>query len=235
MNYVIVIPARLQSSRLPRKPLLIAGGRALLHHTYEAARKTRANKIIVAAADKEIYNYCKDHNLCCWNTDPEHPTGTHRCVEILRELNASATYQRRIDVVVNWQCDEPLVNPKYVDRLVDFLYNGSYGIATLVSWKGRPTDIRVAVSNKCCHWFTRAPMVGMFHTGIYAFESSLLQKLDSIVQTYMSMFESLEQLAWLEEGHKIAAFEIPEGHLSINTTSDFHEFKTRIENGKETS
>ncbi len=226
MKSMTIIPARLQSGRLPGKPLLKAGGKTLLGYVYGQASRVKVNQLAVASSDNEILDYCDENNMGRWLTRSTHLTGTHRCAEVIEKID--------VDVIVNWQCDEPLVDPQSVDMLIDTLEirteSEKDDIATLVApWEGKadsdPNVIKTAVSGGYCHWFSRAPLLGsMIHIGVYAFRAETLRKLGQLKPTKLSQAESLEQLAWLEAGFQIRAVEVDHAPLAINTQEDWDQF-----------
>ncbi len=236
MKKIIMIPARMDSKRLPGKPMLVAGGKPLVHWTYERAKRTEADYVIVATPDREIGRYCREHGLIFWPTRKDHPTGTHRCAEVLEELQRGPS---EIGVVVNWQVDEPLVEPGAVNRLMGVFRGAEIRIATIVSRDELhgPDDsntVKAAMSNDHAYWnrqvqwFSRAPMLGSVgHCGVYAFCPNMLLGLGGLEPTRLSKAESLEQLAWIEAGFKIGAIETERLPLSINTQADWEEFKRR--------
>jgi len=83
---IIVIPARMESKRLPGKPLLPIIGEPMLQHTYDVAKKTKADAVYVTTPDEEILQYCNDNSMPCILTLKEHSTGTHRIAEAARRF-----------------------------------------------------------------------------------------------------------------------------------------------------
>jgi len=109
---LVVIPARMKSSRLPGKPMLRTMGKPLVHWTYEQAKKSIAERVVVASSDVEILDYCVEHGLDCVKTGEYCLTGSLRCRDAYIRLKSAA------HVLVNWQCDEPLMDPGWVDVLI---------------------------------------------------------------------------------------------------------------------
>ncbi len=245
MKSCIIIPARMDSVRLPNKPMLMIKGKPLVHWTYDRAKQTKADEIIIGTPDIEIYNYCKNNELNCMVTDKSHFTGTHRCNEVLRYieqkelLNPICGPHVKIDIFVNWQCDEPLVNPEDVDKLIDATRQ-YYDITTLVA---SPVAvclddcnlIKVVVGhNGVAHWFSRLPITGAkYHIGIYAFCPGTLKKLGKLKPTKLSLEESLEQLTWIEYGFNIGTVGAKKLPISINTQHDLDLFRNLMEKRNE--
>ena len=90
---LIVIPARMDSSRLPGKPLLMAGGKAMIHHVYDRAKVTIADEVIITSGDTEIANYCDVHNLRFFHVGSECSTGTVRQKRYTGKTGAEITGQ----------------------------------------------------------------------------------------------------------------------------------------------
>jgi len=222
---LILIPARMESKRLPGKPMLKAAGRALVHWTYLQAKKTRADHVIVATDSQAIARYCHSNGLVWMSSSSSLPNGTSRCHDVYMRMRPEVRENTR--TVVNWQVDEPCINPAEVDLLLDQRIGT---IGTLVYPKC-PVDadsnhVRVVYSKGKCHWFSRAPMAGSgTHIGIYSFCPFLLQMVSLLeISKYASM-ERLEQLTWVENGMLITPTEVAELPLAINTKEDWIEFK----------
>lgn len=218
-NTAIVIPARMESSRFPGKPLRkMADGRTLLAATHDAAKETAKN-VVVASADPEIGEECRRIRADFFDQrGVVFSTGTHRCADVIRWRH------RHSLVVVNWQVDEPRVPPAWAEMLVRRLLDSEFRIATLVA----PVDDRAAFAadesrvkawtrGAECLAFSRGgvsssaeePLAVLEHVGIYAFLTDTLRELGRLPPSSRSVSESLEQLAWLDAGYKILAVECP--------------------------
>lgn len=229
---LVVIPARMESIRLPGKPMLRAGGWPLVRWTYERAMLTGA-RCIVAVCDREVGAYCQEHRLRWMPTRPEHPNGTSRAAEVYATLRPEIA--RNVRTVINWQVDEPLVEPSDVARLMQVRLGT---IATLVSPvcpepADEPSRVKVVYSLGRCHWFSRSPMRGAgSHVGVYSFRPFLLEMASLLEPTALSEAESLEQLTWVENGIKVKPVEIEQPPRSINTPEDWEWFKTKREENR---
>lgn len=231
---VIIIPCRMDGRRLPGKPMMTAAGRPLVRWVYDLARRVgNAQRVIVATADDEIIKYCSDNGMLWQHTRADHPTGTHRCAEVLKQFDDVYLFDPK--VVVNWQVDEVCVNPKDVARLIDYM-KWEHDVATLVTpdLAGMEDDrdvVKVATSEDGrCRWFSRSALAGAGgHCGIYAFQPHVLRRLGKQRTTPLSRAESLEQLAWLESAHTIQAIEIDKLPLAINTRQNLDQFREYAE------
>lgn len=236
---LIVIPARMGGKRLPGKSLFVAGGKALIYWTYEQAEKVQNSTVVVATSSGEIAQYCNSRGLRYTMTEYNHPTGTHRCAEA---ANGSwRVSPSDVDVIVNWQCDEPLVDPKDVERMILSTPNWISPIRTLVSRRFPDEDptprksVKVVVSDSGrCLWFSRAVLAGAsYHVGIYFYSLGTLNKITERPPTRLSKLEGLEQLSWIERGVEIEVVEIESTlpPLAINDKDDFESFR-KMKEGK---
>jgi 3-deoxy-manno-octulosonate cytidylyltransferase (CMP-KDO synthetase) len=225
---LVVIPARMASKRLPGKPLLMAGGQALVHWTYAQAKNTKADHVVVATPDREIGRYCRDNDITWMTTSEDHPNGTSRCWEIVEKSKVE------FDRVVNWQVDEPCVNPSDVDMLLKPRRLGEVGTLAFPAchFPHDPNVVKVVYSCGKCHWFSRAPMRGAgTHIGVYSFSPSDLSKLAMQKPSCYGRAENLEQLTWMETGYELWLWEVGgDGPpLSVNSQDDWDRFKELVE------
>ena len=257
---VIVIPARLSSTRLPRKMLLADTGRPLIAHTYEAARRSRsATDVIVATDSTEIEAAVKAFGGAAVMTSPEAPSGTARIVEALPRLGAA-------DVIVNVQGDEPEIAAAAIDAAIDLLDRcPEAGMATLVTPLRNTDDLRdpACVKAVLTPWrqadgreeagcwravyFSRAtvpaardwsdglltvePPYWWQHVGLYAYRRSLLERWATLPDSRLAAVESLEQLRVVEAGIPIAAARIDHAARGIDTPKDYAAFVARHRGG----
>jgi len=225
----IIIPTRMESERLPGKPMLTAAGKPLVHWTYLQAKKTDADYVVVATNSREVAQYCQENKLSWKATSDRHPNGTSRCMEVFSRMKP--WMREAVKTIINWQVDEPLIPPGNVDRL---LCQRVGTIGTLVC-PNRPEEddcnqVKVVYSQNKCHWFSRAPMAGAgIHVGIYAFCPALLQMVSLMEVSKYAEEEKLEQLTWVEGGFVVHPIEIETLPLSINSAEDWEKFKTMKE------
>jgi 3-deoxy-manno-octulosonate cytidylyltransferase (CMP-KDO synthetase) len=257
---VIVIPARLSSTRLPRKMLLADTGRPLIAHTYEAARRSSAASDVVVATDSaEIESAVHAFGGRAVMTSPDAPSGTARIVEALPALGHA-------DIVVNVQGDEPELAAAAIDAAIDLLDRcPEAGMATLVTPLRRPDDLRdpACVKAVLTPWrqadgrgepgcwralyFSRAvvpaardwsddllaaePPFWWQHVGLYAFRRSLLERWNALPDSRLAALESLEQLRVVEAGVPIAVGRIDHAARGIDTPKDYEAFVARCRGG----
>ena len=227
---IIIIPARMDSQRLPGKPLLETGGKALVEWTYLMAKRTASDYVIVTAEDREIGRYCREHRIAFMPTSEQPRNGTERCAELYLSMAAKAA---ELDVIVNWQCDEPCIPTDDINRLIDItrLRKAIYTIAApgiCPCCVENPARVKVVIDQHGeCHWFSRAPMAGACgHVGVYAFDPDTLLRAAQAGPTPLGEAESLEQLPWLEHHLPMRAMMVEDLYppLSINTPEDWQQF-----------
>ena len=260
-DVVIVIPARLSSTRLPRKMLLAETGRTLVEHTWRAARAARrAAEVVVATDSDEIAAAVRGFGGTAVLTSPEATSGTARIVEALPRLPATAR------IVVNVQGDEPELAAAAIDAAVDLLDRcPAAGVATLVTPMRSETDLRdpAAVKAVLTPWrdaaalpvadawraiyFSRAPVpcardfapallaaeppLYWQHVGLYAYRREVLERWNSLPESRLAAHESLEQLRVIEAGIPIVAGAIAHAARGIDTPQDYAAFVARQRRG----
>jgi len=221
---VIIIPARMESKRLPGKPMLMVGGKALVEWTYLRAKRVGI-PVVVTTPDREIGQYCQEHNMTWIPSADHHFNGTSRCHEAVDRMTV------KVRRVINWQVDEPFVEPEDVKRMLEGSedrFQGRKLVRTLVHSKypgDMPGAVKVLYSDYFCHWFTRYPIpIAGLHIGVYGYSKDVLQSLFRMVPSEHSKRESLEQLTWLEQGAFIKPIVVERACPSINTLNDWEIF-----------
>jgi len=229
MHIVAVIPARIASTRLPRKILREIAGRPMLAWVYEAARKSSAlDEVIVATDSGEIMDVCKKHGFAARMTSPDCKSGTERVYEVSREVKA--------DVYINVQGDEPLTRPEQMDQLVALMRNSEVQVGTLRTPCAdididNPNAVKcVADANGRALYFSRATIpfdrdqTGSSryfkHLGFYAYRKPALEKFMSWPESSLEQSERLEQLRFLENGIPIHVAETPFDTVGVDTEED---------------
>ena len=233
---LIVIPAHLDSKRLPGKVLLECGRRTLLEHTYRQALQCyHFADVVVATSDDTIAGVVRAFNgICVHTSGVDFPNGTSRAFaayEWVRDQWDCRHYQS----VIVWQADEPCIDPADVYKLAK--PNQAYAINTLVATVTADTDIQDTNTVKAILisedtpvqrvvWFTRHPLIYAFiHVGIYSFYVGSIPKLKELEVHQYAEDESLEQLTWLANNWSVGATQIKShAPLSINTQDDWDRF-----------
>lgn len=228
----IVIPARLGSTRLPRKPLQKLGEYPLLWWTWQKALQSKvADKVIIATDSEEIYQIMSDYGAICQMTSESCESGTDRVFEV------SQAYPE-IEVIVNLQGDEPLMPIEVVDRTVDFFQQSDCHIATTAipfrSEEDRksPNHVKVVMNSQGrALYFSRANMANAYlHLGLYVYGKEALKTFCELDITPLERAERLEQLRALENGMNVYVFQ-DEGlsiHFGIDTEDDLKKAYTCV-------
>lgn len=242
---IIVIPARLNSSRLPGKMLLKETGRSLIHHTYQAASRARRPMGVVVATDAdEIQAEVRSFGGKVQMTGRDLNSGTDRVAEVARRLP-------EVDIVVNVQGDEPEISGDAIDRCVELLDRRPEAVmATLATPIRRreqledPACVKVVMNARGeAMYFSRSviphprrwddsllsaePPLFHQHVGLYAYRRDFLLRLASLPQSALEKTESLEQLRVLDAGEKIVVGVIDEPTCGIDTPADYAAFVRR--------
>jgi 3-deoxy-manno-octulosonate cytidylyltransferase (CMP-KDO synthetase) len=243
----IVIPARLASTRLPRKLLLAETGKTLIQHTYEAAfQATRPCGVLVAADCEEIAAVVRSFGGQVELTSPDCASGTDRVAEIARKLSD-------IDVIVNVQGDEPEISAAAIDLAVDLLEKDPTAVmstlATPIRTKDKlhdPACVKVIFDQRQrAIYFSRAPIPFARnwddsllttdpphfyqHIGLYAYRREFLLQLADLPRAGIERVENLEQLRVLDAGHTILVGVINEPTIGIDTPEDYRAFVNRVQ------
>ena len=238
----IVIPARLASTRLPRKLLLRETGKTLIQHTYEAARRsTLASGVCVAADCDEIADAVRSFGGRVELTDPAASSGTDRVAEVARRMTDA-------DIIVNLQGDEPEVAGASIDLAIELLEKNQNAVMSTVA---TPIHLRRQLEDPACVkvvfdssgralYFSRSviphprqwsdellaidPPLFYQHVGLYAYRRRFLLELAAMPQSSLEQAEKLEQLRVLQAGHTILVGVIDEPTFGIDTPEDYRAF-----------
>jgi 3-deoxy-manno-octulosonate cytidylyltransferase (CMP-KDO synthetase) len=230
MKTVAVIPARLASTRLPRKMLRDIAGRPLLAHVYEAARRApHLDQVIVATDSDEIMALCRQHGWTVQMTSSSHRSGTERVHEVSGRVEA--------EVYINVQGDEPMARPEQIATLLDVMSDPAVQVGTLKTPAGAE-DIRnpnaVKVVTDLQGWalyFSRATIpydrdgagARYFkHLGFYAYRKPALDRFCSLPESALERSERLEQLRFLDNGIAMRVGETPYDSIGVDTEDDLH-------------
>lgn len=240
---LLVIPARLASTRLPRKVLLRESGKFLIEHVWERARAARGSpRVVLATDDEEVLAAARGFGAEARLTRADHPSGTDRVAEVARQLaSEGATF----DLVVNVQGDEPELDPGLIDRLVELMERCQDPMGTLAEPLEDPQDllrqqvVKVVLDREGrALYFSRAGIPfpageasdppALRHVGIYAFRPAFLQAFCQLSPAPLERREKLEQLRALWHGHAIRVAVVPPtGARGIDTPEDYARFLGR--------
>ena len=233
-----VIPARIGSTRIPRKPLQMIGGREVILRVCDAiSRARRVDEVIVATDDMEIRDRVASAGYETRMTSPDHPTGTDRVAEAVRSIGH--------DLVVNVQGDEPFLPAAALDDLLGgMIEDRSIPMGTLVvPLEGErelhdPNVVKVVTDRAgMALYFSRAPVPHSWrgeeparwkHVGIYAFRRETLLRFVSLPRTELEMTEGLEQLRALAHGIPIRVAFWPDPFHGVETMEDLERAREMV-------
>jgi 3-deoxy-manno-octulosonate cytidylyltransferase (CMP-KDO synthetase) len=238
MRVLGVIPARLASTRLPRKVLRDLAGRPLIAHTYAAARRSELLADVLVATDAdEVFTACRALDIPCVLTSAEHPCGTDRVWEVSRRHPA--------DVYVNVQGDEPFVTRGHIERLVRPFQAAADTQVSTLKIRATPAEVTSPHSPKVVTdirgralYFSRHPIpydrdgrggiLHFKHLGLYAYTGAALDVFHGSPEGVLEQIERLEQLRFLERGIPITVTETDEPTIGIDTEDDLRAAHARL-------
>jgi 3-deoxy-manno-octulosonate cytidylyltransferase (CMP-KDO synthetase) len=233
MKAVAIIPARIASTRLPRKILREIAGQTMLQRVYEAAKGCKLlSDVIVATDSPEILEVCQKHGWRAQLTSDKHKSGTDR----VREVAQTFGEHDAIDVFVNVQGDEPLARPEHIDALLAPMGDAAVMVSTVMTPCPRaditnPNAVKIVVNKHGrALYFSRstipfdrdktASFRYMKHLGFYAYRKSALDTFCLLPESALERSERLEQLRFLENGIDIHAAETPFDTIGVDTEED---------------
>ena len=242
MKKVIIIPARLDSSRLPKKVLLDLKGKTVIQRVYEQCLKVKnVDGVYIATDSIEIKEVCETFTNQVIITKSTHQSGTDRIGEAVSAIAC--------DIVINVQGDEPFIEPSLIEALVNSFSNSDISMSSAMSKINNvkdlqntnvvkvvtdlhnnalffsrslipfPRDVKeISIANevlKKCQFYR--------HIGIYGYRKDFLLKFVNMEQSYLEKIEKLEQLRALENGFKIKMIEANSSLIGIDTREDYEE------------
>lgn len=228
MKAIAVIPARLASTRLPRKMLREIGGKPLIGVVYQAVHSSPLLADVIIATDSdEIMAVCRQHGWNARMTSPRHRSGTERVHEI--------SNQEAADVYINVQGDEPLVRAEQIGTLVQVMQNPEAEVGTVMTPAtavdiSNPNAVKVVTDrNGRALYFSRATIPFdrdgstpryFKHLGLYAYRKPALDRFVTLDESSLEKSERLEQLRFLENGISIFVGETPHDSIGVDTEED---------------
>jgi 3-deoxy-manno-octulosonate cytidylyltransferase (CMP-KDO synthetase) len=228
MRTVAVIPARLASTRLPRKPLREIAGKFLIARVYEAVRSSPLlDDVIIATDSEEILTVCQRQGWKAQMTSSKHRSGTERVHEVAQSVTA--------DVYLNVQGDEPFTRAEHIAGLIGVMQDAAVQVGTLMTVAAladidNPSAVKVVTdSARRALYFSRATIpcyrdgAGAKyykHLGLYAYRKPALDRFVLLPESSLERIERLEQLRFLENGIPIHVAETPYDTVGVDTEED---------------
>ncbi|MCU9925259.1 MULTISPECIES: 3-deoxy-manno-octulosonate cytidylyltransferase [Aeromonas] len=251
MSFVVVIPARYASTRLPGKPLADIHGKPMVQHVVEKALQSGADRVIVATDDERVqqalapFAAAAGFEVCM--TSPDHQSGTERLAEVCRHYGFAAD-----TIIVNVQGDEPLIPPVIIRQVADNLAAASAPMATLsvpirdAEEAFNPNAVKVVTDREgYALYFSRASIpwdrdrfaqsreqIGNHyqrHIGIYAYRAGFIQRYVDWAPSVLEQVEALEQLRVLWYGEKIhVAQALQAPPVGVDTQADLDKVRALL-------
>ena len=242
MKKIVVIPARLNSTRLPNKVLLDLGGKSVVQRVYEQCLKAKnIDEVYIATDSIKVKDSCLNFSNNIILTDKNHQSGTDRIAEAISDIES--------DIIINVQGDEPFIQPSLIDKLANSFDDNStlmssvmHKISKVADLKN-PNVVKVTVdSSSNAIYFSRSiiphhrdewesllnhhtdipsPLRFYRHLGIYGYTKEFLIEYSQMPQSYLERIEKLEQLRVIENGYKIKMIETDYNSIGIDTQEDY--------------
>jgi 3-deoxy-manno-octulosonate cytidylyltransferase (CMP-KDO synthetase) len=239
-DLIVLIPARMQATRLPGKPLADIHGRPMILHVFDRAMEAGIGEVAVATDDGTIRKAVEDAGGRVLMTGSDHQTGSDRIFEALGKADPAG----RISIVVNLQGDLPTIEPGAIRRVVEPLNDPLVDIATLAveiteaGEKINPNVVKVVgtpVGERHLRalYFTRATAPAnegplYHHIGIYAYRRAALERFVKLPQGTLEKREKLEQLRALEAGMRIDVAIVDAVPLGVDTPADLEKARALL-------
>ena len=231
---VIIIPTRLEATRLPNKPLKKINNKEMILHVYDAAKNADIGEVIVASPNDQIFELISSVKGICVKTKSDHKTGTDRIFEVFDKFLG-----KKPKIIINLQGDMPNIEPNAIKMLAKYMQKNLCDIATLAgkfkddfeikdknNVKVQTKEILSNNQFKQAFDFFREKEISencliYHHIGIYAFTKEALLRYVSLDRTKKELERNLEQLRALENNMKIHVGYTPSLPLSVDTEEDF--------------
>lgn len=246
MKYVIIIPARMNSSRFPGKPLKTILGLPMIGHCYFRSKLAKKiSDVIVATCDNEIKDYIEKIGGDVILTSKKHERASTRAGEALKILESQRNV--KYDVVIMVQGDEPLINPKMIDKIRSSFTDRNVAISNLMTIIKTKNDflnknnVKVVIDNeKNALYFSREPIPSPWkdwksypkymQTGIIAFRSNALKKFNETNTSLLEDVEGIDLNRVLEHGDKVKMIEIDDICIGVDIPQDLKKVEKILKN-----
>jgi len=237
---IAIIPARLASTRLPRKVLREIAGQQMIARVYEAAKKSPLLRDVIIATDsEEVLQLAQASGWKAQMTSDKHRSGTDRVYEVAQRIAA--------DVYVNIQGDEPLARPEHLDALLGPMQDPKVMVSTIKTPcppqdVDNPNAVKVVTDlNGRALYFSRSTIpfdrdrtgiVHYFkHLGFYAYRRAALDRFCNLPESKLEAAERLEQLRFLDNGIDIYVAETPFNTVGVDTEEDLRRVEETFRSG----
>lgn len=244
---IILIPARMASTRLPDKPLADIAGKPMIVQVADRAREAGMGRIVVAVDDDRVYDAVANAGYEVVMTGQQHQSGSDRIYEALRKVDPEG----KAKAVINVQGDLPTIDPRIIQAALRPLENHAVDIATLAveikdeadktaSQVVKVVGAPIGATRLRSLYFTRAtapwgdgPLY--HHVGLYVYRREALERFVSLPRSFLEERERLEQLRALEHGMRIDVEIVNDVPLGVDTPEDLEKARRILEGRKEQS
>jgi len=224
---VVIIPARIASTRLENKPLQMIGNKTMIEHVVSRVSRIEVAGVFVATDSEEIFSLVTSKGFSAIMTDKNCLTGTDRVYEAFKKFPNSTA----IKYVINVQGDMPFIDEAIIPKIIEGLKTGRFDIMTSVVKVGKDiagssSNVKVVIDkNNKALYFSRSLVPSgasefLYHVGIYGFKAPLLEKFVLLEQSENEKSENLEQLRALDNGMTIGVCYSNEIPISVDTKED---------------
>jgi 3-deoxy-manno-octulosonate cytidylyltransferase (CMP-KDO synthetase) len=238
---IAIIPARLASTRLPRKVLREIAGKPMIEHVYEAAKQSQLlQDVIIATDSEEVMQFAQARGWKAQMTSEKHRSGTDRVYEVAQRIPA--------DVYVNIQGDEPLARPEHLGALLQPMQDPNVLVSTIKTPcppqdADNPNAVKVVTDlNGRALYFSRSTIpfdrdktggISYFkHLGFYAYRKAALERFCNLPESRLEAAERLEQLRFLDNGIDIYVAETPFNTVGVDTEEDLRRVEEVFRSGQ---
>lgn len=244
-NPIILIPARMASTRLPQKPLADIAGLPMIVQVLKRAKESGLGRVVVACAEEEIKSAVEAAGGEAMLTDPDLPSGSDRILQALRRIDPAGDHR----AVINVQGDLPTLDPSLIQTAYNLLNDGAADITTLAaiitkdSEKTNPnvvkaiTEIDLAQGDRTGRalYFSRTTAPSgdgplLHHIGLYAYERTALETFVAAKPSVLEQREKLEQLRALSLGMRIDVAVVDTVPLGVDTPEDLEAARQALSN-----
>ncbi|PCK10094.1 MAG: 3-deoxy-manno-octulosonate cytidylyltransferase [Alteromonadaceae bacterium] len=236
MKTIGIIPARMASSRLPRKPMALIHGIPMVGHCWFRSKLSKLDEVYIATCDEVINEYAQTIGAKCIMTSDKHERATDRIAEAVDVIEADLG--KSLETVVLIQGDEPMLTPEMIDLAVDGLAkNASVEVVNLMAdilteeEAEDPNEIKVVVDrNNNALYFSRSRIPNLVKADskslakkqicIIPFRRDFLTRYSDMEETYLEQCESVDMMRILENGENVLMVDVPPGTMSVDTQQD---------------
>ncbi len=239
MQTFIILPARLESSRLPKKLIQNIGDKVLIEHMIISAKKIKDAQIVVSTDSKIIQKYADKHSVRCIVSSKKFKNGTERCQYTADKINAA-----KKDIIINLQADEFNINPNDIRKLIRLLkLSPEVKVATLfyetnhINEYSSADYVKVIVDKELkAITFTRKPITSigskyLIHIGVYAFTFDSLKLYSTLKECHYEKEENLEQLRMIWNNVPMHCVQVNNNQsIGINSARDLKQARDFYDN-----